>query len=146
MEKLTRYQRYYRRHKEERKKKSSDYANRTRYYSTPNGKAAHKKYRIKNKEKLNQYAKDRARRFRDAVIEILGGKCVKCGFDDKRALQIDHINGDGNIERLEGKGFGSGYAKRVLESVIKGENKYQLLCANHNWIKRCENNEVKRNK
>ncbi len=29
----------------------------------------------------------------------MGNKCVKCGFSDPRALQIDHINGDGMDNR-----------------------------------------------
>jgi len=74
-----------------------------------------------------------------ATFDILGNKCVKCGFLDERALQIDHINGGGRKERMNM--VGTTFYKFVLESVLKEENRYQLLCANCNWIKRHENNE-----
>jgi hypothetical protein len=37
--------------------------------------------------------------------------------------------------------------RRVLSRLAAGEDvsgEYQLLCANHNWIKRAENNETRR--
>jgi len=71
------------------------------------------------------------------VMDKMGGKCVKCGFNDYRAVQIDHINGDGHADNVGGQK----YYIRVLESFIKKEGKYQLLCANCNWIKRFQNNE-----
>lgn len=80
------------------------------------------------------------RNIRKATIEALGGKCVRCGFDDARALQIDHINGGGSKERKERKYKGA-FNKHVLESFLEGEERYQLLCANCNWIKREENDE-----
>jgi len=74
---------------------------------------------------------------RTKALSLLGGKCVRCGFDDPRALQIDHVNGDGAAERK---------ARRTPRSaelnVVKGEyGPYQLLCANCNWIKRAEREE-----
>src|SRR5438445_10103504 len=39
-------------------------------------------------------------RLRDQVFELLGDKCVRCGFADRRALQFDHISGGGNRERM----------------------------------------------
>ena len=96
------------------------------------------KRNLESKRKYNpQYQKDYAIKQRNAAIEALGGKCVKCEFSDRRALQIDHINNDGHIERKNGK-FGSRFNKHVLESFLKKENKYQLLCANCNWIKENE--------
>jgi hypothetical protein len=74
------------------------------------------------------------------VIEKLGGKCKDCGFNDPRALQIDHVNNDGYIER-------NLITSRVtyLNKVLKDTSgKYQLLCANCNWIKRYNNNMIKR--
>lgn len=80
------------------------------------------------------------RRLRMSVVEALGRKCVRCGFSDERALQIDHINGGGNKDK---KSFKNNYYKAVIKSFLAGENKYQLLCANCNWIKRVENKEVR---
>lgn len=39
---------------------------------------------------------------RDKALSKLGNQCIACGFTDKRALQIDHINSDGKIDRLNG--------------------------------------------
>jgi len=74
------------------------------------------------------------------VFLLLGGRCKVCGFDDPRALQIDHIAGNGHIERLKLKSRG------IYEKILKmfnPQDEYQLLCANHNWIKRAENHEVR---
>lgn len=30
---------------------------------------------------------------RELLFDLLGGKCCRCGFDDVRALQVDHKNG-----------------------------------------------------
>jgi hypothetical protein len=73
-----------------------------------------------------------------AAIEFLGGKCARCGFGDLRALQIDHVNGGGNIER---KSIG---LKKTYERAVTGASGYQLLCANCNMIKRIENREFRR--
>lgn len=76
------------------------------------------------------------RQYRAKALEIMGGKCVRCGFSDARALQIDHINGGGYQETK------SGSSRGPTVRILKGETAdYQLLCANCNWIKRFENNE-----
>ena len=77
----------------------------------------------------------RGLRFR--ALNALGGKCKKCRFADPRALQIDHINGKGGpeVKRI-------GQAK-LHWKILRGEiAEYQLLCANCNWIKKYERNEV----
>ena len=82
-------------------------------------------------------------RRRMKAIERLGGKCAMCGFDDYRALQIDHVNGGGNQQRKE---IGQSRMMREIE-LMRDETlfeNYQLLCANCNWIKRDENNELNR--
>lgn len=56
-----------------------------------------------------------------------------------RALQIDHINGGGIKERVLYNT--KDYHRLVLASLENKELKYQLLCANCNWIKRHENQE-----
>ena len=71
---------------------------------------------------------------------MAGASCTRCGFSDKRALQIDHVNGNGMQDRK------SGYYKfyqDVIASLERGEKKYQILCANCNWIKRRELKEEK---
>ena len=79
----------------------------------------------------------RQRAVRTAALELLGGVCRRCGFSDVRALQIDHKFGGGSKER---KKYNGHIDIRVSLATLW---KYQLLCANCNWIKRYENNEVK---
>lgn len=74
--------------------------------------------------------------YRANVLEILGLKCCKCGFEDIRALQIDHVNGGGHKERSNFSG--RSYYKLILGKVLQGSREYQILCANCNWIKRSE--------
>ncbi len=93
-----------------------------------------------NQEKTRSHK--RWREYRLIAIGKLGGKCKRCGNNDYRVLQIDHINGGGSKERLA-IGYKGNYS--TLREVINGKTKkYQLLCANCNWIKRYENNENKR--
>ena len=84
-----------------------------------------------NSEGVRRYT----RRLRARAIAYLGGKCIRCGFDDPRALQIDHVDGGGGaeLEKIQSRG--------VQLRVLRGEPGYQLLCANCNWIKRWERRE-----
>ena len=83
----------------------------------------------------------KARERRNEIMERLGPKCCKCGFSDKRALQIDHIYGGGRVHMLSVGFGGRSYYKSILEDPDL-EAKFQILCANCNWIKRYENKEV----
>jgi hypothetical protein len=82
-------------------------------------------------------------RRRKVILDLLGGVYVFCGFDDPRALQCDHIKGGGMQDRRSASG---NYEGLVLRSIMAGENKFQLLCANCNWIKRAERGEVRNGK
>lgn len=77
------------------------------------------------------------RRLRRQALQVLGNKCQRCGFSDYRALQIDHKNG-GGVQELRSMAPTT-YLKKVIRL---GAKKYQLLCANHNWIKRYQRNEA----
>ena len=70
----------------------------------------------------------------------MGTQCVKCGFSNWRALQVDHTNGGGRRETIK-NGTAIQRWKVMKERFIATPEKYQLLCANCNWIKRYENNE-----
>lgn len=86
------------------------------------------------------------RKLRGDAVASLGGRCVECGYDkDSRALQFDHVNGDGHAERRPG-GLGSG--PKFLRAVIAGTlaGRVQLLCANCYAIKVFEANERGRNR
>lgn len=73
---------------------------------------------------------------RKMAITKLGGKCIRCGFSDHRALQIDHVNGGGLTELRA-----TAWRQYILAVLADTEGKYQCLCANCNWIKRNENDE-----
>ena len=70
------------------------------------------------------------------LIEKLGSKCIRCGIDDWRVLQIDHINGDGHKERKKCQSY-----TIWLRALKEDTGKYQLLCANCNVIKAREAGE-----
>ena len=114
-----------------------------KYRSSEKGKIAHIKDILKFKEKQPEYYPQYNRKYlterRLKIIELLGGKCKICNFSDWRALQIDHINGGGHKEY---KGTDSPYIYygKILKNPDK--EKYQILCANCNWIKRYVNNET----
>lgn len=109
-----------------------------RYNRSEKSIAYRKKYNAKNSERFRMERKDR----RDKTYKGMGGKCIECGFSDYRALQIDHINGDGKKERhLRSR---NDYYPNVLKSFLSGEKRYQLLCCNCNWIKREENGEYRK--
>lgn len=97
-------------------------------------------YKI-NKVKRKKDVKGYMVRLRISLLTLMGNKCIKCNFEDIRALQVDHINGGGCKEK---KIMTRNYYKAVIESILKEEGKYQLLCANCNWIKRTENREVRK--
>ena len=95
-------------------------------------------WRKVNPEKVAEIQNRYNRRLRQRVIKKLGSKCVKCDFSDWRALQVDHINGGGSQDRK--KLGGTWY---LYQEVLKDENsKFQLLCANCNWIKKVRNREI----
>lgn len=71
------------------------------------------------------------------IIKFLGEKCNNCGFSDIRALEIDHVKGNGNQERKEYPVVYTRY-KHILTELSKGSVDYQLLCANCNRIKEIE--------
>ncbi|MEK7178047.1 MAG: hypothetical protein AAB721_00070, partial [Patescibacteria group bacterium] len=58
---------------------------------------------------------------------------------DYRALQIDHILGNGSKERKKNN------TTKIYHKIVNKQTKgYQLLCANCNWIKRYTNKEYRK--
>lgn len=76
---------------------------------------------------------------RKRIIDRLGGRCAVCGFDDIRALQIDHVHGNGAEHRRRTPNSYA-YYKEIEAEADSGA--YQVLCANHNQIKKAECNET----
>lgn len=85
----------------------------------------------------NKVQRDRLQRIRIATLNGLGGKCVRCGFTDWRALQIDHLKGDGYSCPFRSRSTSKPYYDYVLAHPCD----FQVLCANCNAIKRHENGE-----
>ena len=110
---------------------------RKKYRKTAKGADAHRQQmkRTSRRQYANGYYKRRTLECKLRAFAALGGVCKRCGFGDIRALQIDHIDGGGNAESKDRSYL---YYKRVAGA---GAGRYQLLCANCNWIKRYENNE-----
>ena len=72
-----------------------------------------------------------AHKWRMLALKMLGGVCVHCGYNDWRALEIDHIEGNGAQERKEIRSHK--LHKLIANGLTKG---YQILCANCNQIKK----------
>jgi hypothetical protein len=98
--------------------------------------------RDKEKKRIQQLAK--RREMRQSLLDFFGGKCVRCGISDPRALHIDHVNGDGNKERKIGKGSKRDQYALVQSDPESARTKYQLLCANCNTVKQVERGEYRK--
>lgn len=125
------------------------------YYSTHRehikelAKACYRKHKaegkIFNTPKAAEFAKQYRLRIKFKLFDILGKKCVHCGFSNTRALQIDHVHGSGNKHRKK-IGRNHQYFLYVFNEIKNGSNDYQLLCANCNSIKKYEMQEMHQKK
>lgn len=81
-----------------------------------------------------------AKEARIAILDCLGHRCVRCGFEDDRALQIDHRRSNGAEDRRHGR---KNHYHLILAHIQESpdQDEYQILCANCNWIKRHEMEE-----
>ena len=93
---------------------------------------AMRKYRAENPEKFRKQSRDAKARLKERLFEMYGHRCAICGFDDKRALTLDHINQNGNEERrlLGERGV---YVRAVNEYR---PDEYRTLCMNCQFIER----------
>jgi len=86
------------------------------------------------------------RKWRLKLIEELGGQtCKRCGKDDVRCLQIDHINGGGRKDSSKYSNNQQMY-KFYLKNIDKMRSTLRVLCVNCNWITRFQNNGQNINK
>ena len=88
-------------------------------------------YRAYQRRYLKQYCRE----LRLRVLGYYGGgklACAQCGFDDERALSIDHINNNGAEHRRE---IGRVSIYRWLKARNYPDG-YQTLCMNCQFIKR----------
>ena len=92
--------------------------------------------RAKEPEKYREQSRRSTKKLKDAVFDIYGRECKRCGFGDVRALTLDHVLNNGAEERIE---HGErGVYRRALSAQHAGE--YQTLCMNCQFIKRHEAN------
>ena len=98
-------------------------------------KLTYKKRYEKNKVTISTRNKNRWIRYKNEMYGLLGGKkCKSCGFEDERALAIDHVFNDGYKERKLEKSI-----SQMRKRVFATPNRYQILCYNCNQIKKYEN-------
>ena len=98
-----------------------------------------REYRERHRIRLREADRLRRVRIREEALEHYGRTCARCGFAGQRALQIDHIDDSGAIERRElgGKNF-SGWRFYMVLKKRGWPPGYQTLCANCNVIKQFE--------
>lgn len=98
-----------------------------------------------NHAKKGQYDNECQQRWRDRtrlkLIELLGPKCVRCGFTDARVLHIDYIGGGGARE-MKSRGGNIQLYSFYLHHPEDAKERLQVLCGNCNWIKRHQRGEV----
>jgi len=102
--------------------------------------AYHNAWAEKNREHLRayyqQYHINYTKRDKLRIIEHYSPnlECNHCGFNDIRALSIDHKNSDGWKERKDMSGY------TLYKSIINNgyPDRYQVLCMNCQFIKRVE--------
>ncbi len=116
--------------------------NQTKYEQNPKNKPKIKEYkkdynkkRREDRENYNRYAREYCAKKKQEILDILGNKCVECGYTGL-ALQIDHVHGNGCAERKKLGKQTVRYYLYILKKLKEGSKDYQCLCANCNFIKR----------
>jgi len=112
--------------------------------------SVHKAEKLRNdpvyRQKRRDYRRSWGQQRREGLIASLGGPvCIKCGFDDIRALCLDHINGDGR-EDIKKFGDNARMYNYYLKHPEEANGHLQVLCENCNRIKQRTNNEWGRHK
>ena len=130
---------YYREHREHiLDLKKAEYARHSDKYKERARKSGMKRY-LENRDRYLASQRDSKYRAKMRIIELFGGKCVRCGFTDERALQIDHIDAN-PAPKSTGLRGGEKLYRAILKGIVPFID-FQLLCANCNIIKRFENGE-----
>lgn len=114
-----------------------------RKYEKISGMTRQQLFRYNNPEKkLLEYNRERLKRLE--VVNHLGAKCIKCGYcDDIRALELDHKNNDGHLDR---KKRGNKITRYYCNHLDEAEKILQVLCANCNKIKQIAEGEFCKSK
>ena len=100
-------------------------------------------HHVKHPSQRKEHAHRRGQLIKKAVLtHYANGKlaCVRCGFEDIRALTIDHINGRGAQHRKQLSSSyrgGTGFYRWLIKNDFPPG--YQTLCWNCQWIKKAQN-------
>ena len=89
-----------------------------------------KKRRQANPEGYKEQKRKYWRRVRGELISHYGGKCICCGETEPKFLALDHIDGNGGIERKN-----IGYNKLICRIRKNPPKNIQILCHNCNCAK-----------
>lgn len=91
-----------------------------------------KRYHGRYREQDNARAKKWSRVLRARMFDALGRICYCCGLEDERFLTLDHVRGDGYLEK-----HGSGTTRMSLAQQRGWDRAiYQILCWNCNCGKK----------
>ena len=121
-----------------KEKQSKHAAYMREYRKSPEARAKHLAEVLKYQEEHPGYLLH-CRRIHRARIKakayiILGCKCRMCGATDPRVLTLNHINGDGHVDKKAGI-----HRDKFLRQIIAGErDDLELLCWNCQFLYRFE--------
>lgn len=74
----------------------------------------------------NEFQKRRRDSIKEKLIDIYGGKCIKCGYDKcKKALHFHHLDPNTKEFTISHK-----IRTRPWETIIKEADKCIMICAN----------------
>lgn len=100
-------------------------------------------YRI-NRERILNRNRVYNQKLKEEILTYYNNKlspeCVVCGEKRTQCLLIDHIKGDGYIQRRVGSPSAGSHFYRWLKKQGFPEG-YQTLCMNCQWIKKFANKE-----
>jgi hypothetical protein len=109
-------------------KKAARYAYMQAYYDRPGC-----------RERIAKVSHAGSSKARQLLLAAYGGRCARCGFDDQRALHIDHVHSNGHSHRKE---VSSPHVMRKQMLAAAGNGDYQILCAGCNCRKARECGET----
>lgn len=118
--------RYYQGHREQILKRRKEYNEKLRQRAKITGERWYAKSDEVYARRI-QRTKEHQWEVKLAIIELFGGKCLRCGNDDPRVLQLNHISGNGRQERK------SNFYRRILRGERLTDD-LELLCANCNLV------------
>ncbi len=83
----------------------------------------------RSKEQKSRWSRNRIRNVKEAIFAHYGQVCACCGEKESKFLTIDHVNGDGHVDRKKGLS-GHGLWRVVLNSGCP--DSFRILCMNCN--------------